>query len=160
MNPFGRSFIDLGDSTMGTPLESKLPRATWTPRDELLSGIRNAERLTPHLITAGAPPRAPVVLYLPEGRYYLAFPAGLRGMPSEQMADFLIPANVTLRFGPGATLVPMALTETELSQNYPMGRDDFLRRRLSLPMSERLRVRIEVQGFIDAPITKRSPTRR
>ena len=49
MHPFGASFIDLGDSTMGTPLEFKPKNATWTPLDELLSGIRNAARLRPHL---------------------------------------------------------------------------------------------------------------
>lgn len=83
------------------------------------------------------------IVYIPPGRYYLGRPAVRPA--SETGADLVIPADITLRFAPGATLVlmnyevvPADLRPPDARQVIP-GRPEY-----------GFLVRMEIQGRIDA----------
>ena len=167
---------------LGALLISKGKGDPWDRTTELQNARANAVALVSQFATAS--PTDPKVFYFPEGRYYVGLPQGnpvevvppppppplheqptpppgftasfgstwFRYTSGEQMADLIIPPGATLCFGPGATLVPMAFTADEV-RRYRTEAWIALRRAF-LPEPERFRVRVEVQGAIDAPMSK------
>lgn len=85
------------------------------------------------------------ILYFPPGRYYVGRPTN-RAALSELFCDFVVPAQLTLKFAPGATLVLM---------NYQGEPEDVrvpARREVPGRPEDLLKVRMEIQGCIDAGI--------
>lgn len=113
---------------------------------------RNADALLSLLTALDSTPAKSGVLYFPPGRYYVGRPETVPHwvVPSRLPfdADLQIPPGVTLRFAPGATLVPFNYgvdNEGDSRARAPAGRFD-------LRPEETFKVQIEIQGKIEAGI--------
>lgn len=91
------------------------------------------------------------VIYFPPGRYYLGrLPQPfLRPPVTFVSADILIPEEITLRFGPGATVVPFNYGAIPTA---PGATPNPARRVVSGRFDETLKVRVEVRGRIEAGV--------
>lgn len=117
------------------------------------SGVanHNADALYRLLSALNSTPAKSGVLYFPPGRYYIGRPETIRHWVDSRLpfdADIQIPPGVTLRFAPGATLVPFDYAggnEGNSRARAPAGRFD-------LRPEETFKVQIEIQGKIEAGI--------
>lgn len=118
----------------------------------------NALVLSRILAAIDATPTRSGIIYFPPGRYYLGrrpppFPSGIVPI-SGVLADFVIPETVTLRFAPGATLIPFNFEVLPppyppgMHVNVPVLNSRITRRR----SSESRKVRLEIRGRIEAGI--------
>lgn len=159
----GHNFFDLGVSfperpdmmTVQHSTRSKDYRQRWEAADEFDAGRQNANYL--RALFASLTPTRPARVYIPGGRYYIGLPE-VPERDSEQVADLLVPPHVTLVFGPKATIVPLAYTREQVERGVggrPLRDADWILRRVAaLPGPEQFRVRIEVQGVIEAALDK------
>ncbi len=151
-------FVDGGDVGMHPTrgmgsLEPKLHGREWNERDVFDTGERNARWLKSLFEHSDYASGRRVRLYIPEGRYYVGLP-DTPVASSEQAADLLVPAHFTLVFGPKATLVPLAYPDDLVRLRTLRGAAWIEARRMDLPPGEHLKVRIEVQGLIEAELDK------
>lgn len=108
------------------------------------SNAATLQRILNHLDEGGGG-----IAYFPPGRYYIGRNRDAPGVSSPveprgaslEAADILVPPDVTLRFAPGAVLVPLNFEEAGLFSAPVEGRPD-----------EQFLVIIEVQGEIEADI--------
>ncbi|MFO0651048.1 MAG: hypothetical protein U0326_32780 [Polyangiales bacterium] len=117
----------------------------------LANANNNADALFNLLSDLYSTPAKSGVLYFPPGRYYVGRPRTIRHWEASRLpfdADIQIPPGVTLRFAPGATLVPFNYgvdNEGDSRARAPAGRFD-------LRPEESFKVQIEIQGTIEAGI--------
>lgn len=89
------------------------------------------------------------VVYFPPGRYLIGRPTTPMG--GVHNADIVVPWNVTLKFASGAQLVPMGYFRPQVAPEEPP--PTWLPRPLDgLQVSESFKVRIEIEGCIEAGI--------
>jgi hypothetical protein len=165
MSYVGTNFVDAGQAFMSMGVELSTRPKRFNDRseafDEFAAGELNARWFKAVFDSTQYSLNNPVRVYIPEGRYYVGLPSTLTAS-SEQMADLLVPAHVTLVFGPKATLVPLEYTPERISRQGAMGPGLsataaaawLTARRNDLPESERFRVRVEIQGRIEADLDK------
>lgn len=140
----------VGMDTIMLETQAKPFQERWGTTQEFVAGEMNANYL--RAVFNSFSRERPVRVYLPSGRYYIGLPATPE-VSSEQEADLLVPDHVTLVFGPKATLVPLVYTK-ELIESRRLRDEDWLDARTRLPESELWRVRIEVQGLLEADLDK------
>lgn len=150
MNP-SDEFFNASDRIATTDGERRLESVT-TLRGVTVALLRNNALVLQAIFQAVLNRSSSVpgaIVYIPPGRYYIGrtWGSGGRGAAvaqGELFGDLVVPAQVSLKFAPGAVLVPFdysSRTDREAwAWNVP-GRP-----------WERYKVRIEVQGTIDAGI--------
>lgn len=141
------------------PLSERMsPTPGDAPRDTVdfpMAAETNAESFSAILRAIDMRDGGPnAIVYFPPGRYYLGrpstpfIPRNVSGPTLD--ADFVVPEGITLRFAPGATLVPFNYEPIEERFSDRRIRGDTLNRR---PRSEeRTKVILEIRGRVEAGI--------
>lgn len=140
MGRFSEELIDVTDRSVG--LDGDLGPDAY-------DGHRaNADRLVALLNERRA--HAPVVLYFPSGRYLIGRPSTPMGEVFHN-PDIFFPAFITLKFASGAQLVPMGYAGMD-EASVPDAPTWCERSIPGLQQSERFKVRIVIQGCVEAGI--------
>lgn len=138
--------VELGLADANDPGDFTTPRRNANTLVELLNR-RHTESALGH-------PPAPLVLYFPSGRYLIgrpSIPMDLGG-PLVHDPDIYFPVDITLKFAAGAQVVPMGYADAN-GELISAARDSGGERSIEgLQKSEFYKVRIVVEGCIEAGI--------